>query len=162
MPSWWMHIEQLTKIQRSGGLNRKWMDLVHIRYVERQLSLIKPIVEKVSTATESPTLTFVNEFYTANQATIKAAAAGFSSIDNKTIENAISTFSESVKVVMQGLDGLAQVHPFIAGKFGYPDTGLFDTLYKLPLSLSNSWSLWTSPGERIIKRCWPSASRCRT
>ncbi|KAF9447894.1 hypothetical protein P691DRAFT_705890 [Macrolepiota fuliginosa MF-IS2] len=35
------------------------------------------------------------------------------SLDNKTIDNAISGFAESVKVVMNGLDALGQVHPFV-------------------------------------------------
>ncbi len=76
--------------------------------------------ENVTTKTESPTLAFVNQFYAANQATIQQAAAGFSSLDNKTIENAISTFTESAKVVMKGLDALGQVHPFIGGLSMFP------------------------------------------
>ncbi|KAF9447895.1 hypothetical protein P691DRAFT_705894 [Macrolepiota fuliginosa MF-IS2] len=74
---------------------------------------VDSFVENAVAKTDSPTLTFLNQFYTANQATIHAAAVGFSSLDNKTIENAISTFTESAKVVMQGLDALGQVHPFI-------------------------------------------------
>lgn len=72
-------------------------------------------MDNISAKAESPTLAFVNQFYAANQATIQAAAAGFSSLDNKSIENAISTFTESAKVVMKGLDALGQVHPFIGG-----------------------------------------------
>jgi hypothetical protein len=73
------------------------------------------IVENVSSEIESPTFAFLNKFYNANQDTIATAASGFASIDNKTIENAISTFTETAKVVMQGLDALAQVHPFVGG-----------------------------------------------
>jgi hypothetical protein len=57
----------------------------------------------------------VNQFYTANKTSITAAATGFASLDNKAIENAISKFTETAKVVINGLDALAQVHPFIAG-----------------------------------------------
>jgi hypothetical protein len=64
---------------------------------------------------ESPTLIYLGKFYTANSAVINSAAAGLGSLDNKTIDAAISGFSESVKVVMNGLDALGQVHPFIGG-----------------------------------------------
>lgn len=57
----------------------------------------------------------LNNFYDDNHSLISSAAVGFSSLDDKTIDNAITGFSESVKVVMKGLDALGQVHPFIAG-----------------------------------------------
>ncbi|KXN81070.1 hypothetical protein AN958_06143 [Leucoagaricus sp. SymC.cos] len=71
------------------------------------------IVENLASKTESPTLSFLNDFYNDNKATISTAAAGFASIDNKTIENVISKFTETAKVVMNGLDALAAVHPFV-------------------------------------------------
>lgn len=78
----------------------------------------------IASTSESPTLSFVNEFYTANRAVITTAAAGFASLDNKTIDSAISGFTESVKVVMKGLDGLSQVHPFIGGTSGISSLSL--------------------------------------
>jgi len=44
------------------------------------------------------------------------AASGLGSLDGKSIEGAISTFQETAKVVMQGLDALGNAHPFIAGQ----------------------------------------------
>ncbi|KXN81068.1 hypothetical protein AN958_06141, partial [Leucoagaricus sp. SymC.cos] len=67
----------------------------------------------IASAGESPTLAFLNNFYTANSAVLSSAAAGLASLDNKTIDTAITGFSESVKVVMNGLDALGQVHPFV-------------------------------------------------
>ncbi|KAF5348106.1 hypothetical protein D9756_010797 [Leucocoprinus leucothites] len=67
----------------------------------------------VSSTEASPSLTSLNSFYTANSALISSAAAGFASLDNKTIDAAITGFSESVKVVMDGLDALGAVHPFV-------------------------------------------------
>lgn len=37
--------------------------------------------------------------------------------DIQSIENGIKTFAEGSKVLMAALDGIAQVHPFIAGKY---------------------------------------------
>ncbi|KAJ7578160.1 hypothetical protein C8J56DRAFT_797697, partial [Mycena floridula] len=58
----------------------------------------------------------VNQWYSANQDVISAAAASIASvnIDVKAIEGAISTFQETSKVIMNGLDALGQVHPFIS------------------------------------------------
>ncbi|KAJ3573153.1 hypothetical protein NP233_g2617 [Leucocoprinus birnbaumii] len=67
----------------------------------------------ISGAEDSPATTFLNKFYTDNNALITAAADGISSLDNKTIDAAITGFSESVKVVMNGLDALGAVHPFV-------------------------------------------------
>ncbi|KAF9447847.1 hypothetical protein P691DRAFT_775829, partial [Macrolepiota fuliginosa MF-IS2] len=61
----------------------------------------------VSSATGPSAL---NTFFEANSSVISAAAA---SLDSTTIDKAISGFTESVKVVMGGLDALGQVHPFI-------------------------------------------------
>ncbi|KAF9443206.1 hypothetical protein P691DRAFT_779013 [Macrolepiota fuliginosa MF-IS2] len=58
-------------------------------------------------------LKFVNNFYEENRSIIDTAAIGIASVDGKTIDDAISGFSESVKVVMNGLDALGQVHPFV-------------------------------------------------
>jgi hypothetical protein len=55
----------------------------------------------------------LNNFYKANSSIITTAATGFSALDNKTIDSAITGFSETVKVVMGGLDALGSVHPFI-------------------------------------------------
>ncbi|KAF5348141.1 hypothetical protein D9756_010783 [Leucocoprinus leucothites] len=71
------------------------------------------LANAVSSAETSPSLVFLNNFYTANSALIGSAAAGFASLDNKTIDAAITGFSESVKVVMDGLDALGAVHPFV-------------------------------------------------
>jgi hypothetical protein len=57
----------------------------------------------------------LENFYNANKAALTAAAAGLSSLDNKTIDGAITGFSDTVKVVMNGLDALGQVHPFVGG-----------------------------------------------
>ncbi|KAJ3559705.1 hypothetical protein NP233_g11198 [Leucocoprinus birnbaumii] len=64
-------------------------------------------------ATHSETITSVNQYYSANRNMLNAAAKGFASLEPKVIENAISKFNETVKIVINGLDALAQVHPFI-------------------------------------------------
>lgn len=69
----------------------------------------------VTSPDDSPTLKFLNNFYDANCSLLSSAAAGLSSLDDKIVDHAITSFSESVKVVMSGLDALAQVHPFIGG-----------------------------------------------
>lgn len=76
----------------------------------------------IASTGDSPTLTFLNNFYDANRSLISSAATGLSSLDNKTIDHAITGFSESVKVVMNGLDALGQVHPFIGGARDYQKT----------------------------------------
>ncbi|KXN91180.1 hypothetical protein AN958_02747 [Leucoagaricus sp. SymC.cos] len=59
-------------------------------------------------------LTSFTDFYAANSAVLNSAAgASLVSLENKSIDAAITGFSESVKVVMNGLDTLGQIHPFI-------------------------------------------------
>ncbi|TFK65241.1 hypothetical protein BDN72DRAFT_207076 [Pluteus cervinus] len=64
---------------------------------------------------DSGPFAFVNTFYEQNQETIVAAATGLASltVDGKSIENAISGFAETARVMIKGLDALAQVHPAI-------------------------------------------------
>ncbi|KAF8647842.1 hypothetical protein AX16_006510 [Volvariella volvacea WC 439] len=71
-------------------------------------------LERAQEAPEGGPLGFINEFYNEHQETLKNAALNLASgIDTKAVENVISNFTESAKVVMKGLDALAQVHPFI-------------------------------------------------
>lgn len=53
------------------------------------------------------------DFYATNAPAIKAVVT--SEVDIQSIENGIKTFAEGSKVLMATLDGIAQVHPFIAG-----------------------------------------------
>ncbi|KAF8882713.1 hypothetical protein BD779DRAFT_1674866 [Infundibulicybe gibba] len=57
----------------------------------------------------------LNDFYHANQTVIEGAFVKIASldIDGKSIESAINGFAETSKVVIKGLDALAQVHPFV-------------------------------------------------
>ncbi|KAF5348142.1 hypothetical protein D9756_010780 [Leucocoprinus leucothites] len=71
------------------------------------------VANAISKADVSPSLAFLNDFYTTNSALISNATAGFASLDNKTIDATITGFSETVKVVMNGLDALGTVHPFV-------------------------------------------------
>jgi hypothetical protein len=61
--------------------------------------------------------------------TYVATAAGFcatnapdfkvvtSAVDIQSIESGIKTFAEGSKILMATLDSIAQIHPFIAGKY---------------------------------------------
>ncbi|KAF5346697.1 hypothetical protein D9756_010367 [Leucocoprinus leucothites] len=69
----------------------------------------------VSSAETSSSLTYLNNFYIVNSSLISSAATGLTPLDNKTIDATIAGFSESVKVVMDGLDALSEVHPFVRG-----------------------------------------------
>lgn len=64
---------------------------------------------------ESPMLTFLNNFCEANCSTINSAAAGITLLNEKAISQAISGFPVTVKVIMDSLDTLSQIHPFISG-----------------------------------------------
>ncbi|KAF7322010.1 Protein kinase domain-containing protein [Mycena kentingensis (nom. inval.)] len=56
----------------------------------------------------------LNAFFTANSATINSAASVLLNVDVKSVENAITRFTETSAVVMKGLDCLAEVHPFVS------------------------------------------------
>lgn len=58
----------------------------------------------------------LDDFYKANEAVITAAAVGISSMDSKSLENAINAFGETANIVMQGLSILADIHPLITGE----------------------------------------------
>ncbi|KAJ6530320.1 hypothetical protein B0H19DRAFT_482579 [Mycena capillaripes] len=56
----------------------------------------------------------LNTFYTANQSAIDSAGSALASdLNVKSLENAITTFAETSKVLMKGLDVLGQLHPFV-------------------------------------------------
>jgi hypothetical protein len=73
---------------------------------------LKPTDDRVAVA---------SSLYTANENSIKTAAAiapaVASTIDAKAVEDDIKTFAESSKVLMKALDGISQIHPFIAGNY---------------------------------------------
>ncbi|TFK67035.1 hypothetical protein BDN72DRAFT_915436, partial [Pluteus cervinus] len=54
-------------------------------------------------------------FFDQNQDVIKATATGLASLtaEGRSIESTVSSFSETAKVIIKGLDALAQVHPAI-------------------------------------------------
>ncbi|TFK69486.1 hypothetical protein BDN72DRAFT_819995 [Pluteus cervinus] len=60
-------------------------------------------------------LGFVRNFFAENQATIESTATGLLSLtsEGKSIETAVNNFAETAKVMIKGLDALAQVHPAI-------------------------------------------------
>ncbi|TFK64963.1 hypothetical protein BDN72DRAFT_922091 [Pluteus cervinus] len=64
---------------------------------------------------ESGPLVFISKFFDQNRETIEATATGLASLtsEGRSIESAVSSFSETAKVVIKGLDALAQVHPAI-------------------------------------------------
>ncbi|KAF9445936.1 hypothetical protein P691DRAFT_777225 [Macrolepiota fuliginosa MF-IS2] len=62
---------------------------------------------------DKPTLSFINNFYEANQSAINSAATGIASLESGAIDNAISTFGENIKIVLNGLDALSHIHPAI-------------------------------------------------
>ncbi|KAF9441858.1 hypothetical protein P691DRAFT_682710, partial [Macrolepiota fuliginosa MF-IS2] len=53
------------------------------------------------------------KFYEDNSSTINSAATGIVFSDGKAIDNAISGFGDTVKVVLNGLDALSTIHPVI-------------------------------------------------
>ncbi|KAJ3573154.1 hypothetical protein NP233_g2616 [Leucocoprinus birnbaumii] len=57
-----------------------------------------------------------NNFYSENSQLFADAAAGFASLDNQAINRAINGFPETVKVVLDGLDVLGKIHPFVSVK----------------------------------------------
>ena len=57
-----------------------------------------------------------SNFYEANETSIKTTApAVASAVGTMAIENGVRSFSEGSKILMKALDGISQVHPFIAG-----------------------------------------------
>lgn len=69
----------------------------------------------ITTATQLLVVSFLDNFFDANRPTLSAATAGTTSLESKSLGDAISEFGESVKVLLNGLDGLAHVHAFIGG-----------------------------------------------
>jgi hypothetical protein len=70
---------------------------------------------------ESGYSTFAKEFSTDNkgstESTVKKIAVEASSMINpKTVEDGIVSFAEGSKILMQGLDAVAAIHPFIGGR----------------------------------------------
>jgi len=70
---------------------------------------------------ESGYFTFAKQFSTDNKAsidsTVKKVAVQASSVVNvKALEDGIVSFAEGSKILMQGLDAVAAVHPFIGGR----------------------------------------------
>ncbi|TFK62847.1 hypothetical protein BDN72DRAFT_929692 [Pluteus cervinus] len=76
---------------------------------------ILPIVESGTGLSESGAFTFVKSFYDQNQRLIEATATGLASLtsEGRSIESAVNSFSATAKVIITGLDALAQVHPAI-------------------------------------------------
>ncbi|KAF8882715.1 hypothetical protein BD779DRAFT_1674867 [Infundibulicybe gibba] len=72
-------------------------------------------VDHITASAEFNTWKFANDFYQDNKATIAEAAVNIASanIDGKSMDFAIDRFAETSKVIIKGLDALAQVHPFI-------------------------------------------------
>jgi hypothetical protein len=62
------------------------------------------------------TVSAVKAWYVDNEEIIKSAAEGVSSLSSGASESAISGFEEVSKVVLDGLDGVAKLHPFVAGR----------------------------------------------
>lgn len=76
------------------------------------MDIVSSPVSKAVDALES-----FNDWYEDNQATVLEAATSITSldIDSKGVENAISAFGETARVIIKGLDVLSELHPFIAG-----------------------------------------------
>jgi hypothetical protein len=56
-----------------------------------------------------------SNFYEANETSIKTTVpAVASAVGTMAIENGVRSFAESSKILMKALDGISQVHPFIA------------------------------------------------
>jgi len=73
---------------------------------------------------ESGHYTFAKEYSTKNQALIestvnKIAVAASSAMDVKAVEDGILDFVEGTKILMQGLDAVAALHPFIGGRIDF-------------------------------------------
>ena len=70
---------------------------------------------------DSGYFTFAKQFSADNQASIKStvkkiAVEASSMINPKTVEDGIVSFAEGSKILMQGLDAVAAIHPFIGGR----------------------------------------------
>ena len=67
---------------------------------------------------------FVKTFFDQNQATIMSTANGLASLTSEgvSIDTAVSTFAETAKVMIKGLEALAQVHPAIGGRFIFSES----------------------------------------
>ena len=60
--------------------------------------------------------TLSSNFYEANETSIKTTVpAVASAVGTMAIDNGVRSFSEGSKILMKALDGISQVHPFIAG-----------------------------------------------
>ncbi|KAF5378421.1 hypothetical protein D9757_011131 [Collybiopsis confluens] len=58
----------------------------------------------------------LNEFFTVHETIFTAAASGLASLqyeDSSVVETSVSTFTEYCPIIIQGLDWLGQLHPFI-------------------------------------------------
>jgi hypothetical protein len=69
---------------------------------------------------ESGYYTFAKECSSDNQAAIestvkKIAVAASAAMDTHAVEEGIINFAEGTKILMQGLDAIAELHPFIGG-----------------------------------------------
>lgn len=73
-------------------------------------------MDRVTGVQDAGPVSFINDFYKANETAITAAAAGIASMDSKSLETAISTFDDTAKVMMKGLSALGEIHPAIGGE----------------------------------------------
>jgi hypothetical protein len=69
---------------------------------------------------ESGYYTFAKKYASDNQATIestvkKIAVTASAAMDTKMVEEGLLGFDEGTKVLMNGLDEIAKIHPFIGG-----------------------------------------------
>lgn len=73
---------------------------------------------------ESGYYTFAKQSSTADKATIEStvkemAIATSAAMDAKAVERGVLDFVENTKVLMKGLDEVAKLHPFVAGRFSH-------------------------------------------
>ncbi|TFK63878.1 hypothetical protein BDN72DRAFT_826239 [Pluteus cervinus] len=91
------------------------MQSLSIGDVSKSERLYDGAAESTTDVPKSGPFEFVKTFFEENQETIKSTATGLASLtsEGRSIESAVSSFAETAKVVIKGLDALAQVHPAI-------------------------------------------------
>ncbi|KAF5375182.1 hypothetical protein D9758_000034 [Tetrapyrgos nigripes] len=81
---------------------------------KREQKVDKIVTQMNKAITESSdNATNLNTWFMANSAVLSSAGSILANIDSKTVDTTITKFSETTKVVMDGLTALQQIHPFL-------------------------------------------------
>ncbi|TFK63874.1 hypothetical protein BDN72DRAFT_802855 [Pluteus cervinus] len=107
----------------SSNINDKVEQDIRDSYVQSQsigdVSRVEQVYDRAAKLASGPPkdglFESLKSFFDANQETITSTATALTSLtsEGKSIESAVSSFTETAKVVIKGLDALAQVHPAI-------------------------------------------------